>query len=47
MAAYDRPGLTDQQARPERVMREVVARVQDVGFVLKGGGALAFGYGGQ
>lgn len=47
MVTYDRPGLTDQQALPELVMREVVARVRDVGFVLKGGGALVFVYGGQ
>ena len=40
MATYNRPRLTDQQALLERVMRKVVTRVQDAGFVLKGGGAL-------
>lgn len=47
MATYDRLGLTDQQALLARVTREVVARVQDAGFVLKGGGALVLVYGGQ
>ena len=45
MATYNRPHMTAQQALLERVMREVVARVQDAGFVLKGGGALCFIYG--
>lgn len=37
--------LTDQEVLLERVMRDVVARVQDAGFILKGGGALVFAYG--
>lgn len=46
MAADDRrPHLTGQEVDLERVMREVVARVQDAGFVLKGGGALVLVYG--
>lgn len=40
-----RSHLTGQEAVLERVMREVVARVQDAGFVLKGGGALVLVYG--
>lgn len=47
MDTNNRPGLTDQQALLERVMREVVTRVQDAGFVLKGGGALVLLYGGH
>lgn len=42
---HSRSRLTAQQVLLQRVMREVVARVQDAGFVLKGGGALAFAYG--
>ena len=42
---HSRSRLTDEQVLHQRVMREVVARVQDAGFVLKGGGALAFAYG--
>lgn len=46
MATNDsRSHLTAQQVLLERVMREVVERVQDAGFVLKGGGALVFAYG--
>ena len=46
MAAYDcGSGLTPQEALLERVLREVVMRVQDARFVLKGGGALVFVYG--
>ena len=37
--------LTDQEVLLERVMREIVAQVQDAGFVLKCGGALVFAYG--
>lgn len=37
--------LTASRALHERVMREVVARVQDSTYVLKGGSALAFVYG--
>ena len=37
--------LTAAQALHERIMRELVARVQDTTFVLKGGSALAFAYG--
>lgn len=46
MATDDRRShLTAQEVDLERVMREVVARVQDAGFVLKGGGALVLVYG--
>ena len=46
MATHNsRSGLTPQEALLERVLREVVTRVQDTGFVLKGGGALVFVYG--
>lgn len=46
MATHDRRfHVTAQQALLERVLWEVVQRVQDAGFVLKGGGALVFAYG--
>ena len=45
MDTYNRSHLTDREALRERVMRAVVEQVQDTGFVLKGGGALAFRYG--
>lgn len=37
--------LTDDEALLERVMSEVIARVQGMDYVLKGGGALVFAYG--
>lgn len=36
--------LTPGQALKERLMREILKRVQDVDLILKGGSALAFGY---
>ena len=44
MAANPRLALNRAEARHERVMRYVVARMQDTPYVLKGGTALAFAY---